>query len=54
MVRPGAQVASGDALLELHHRGGRGLETALALCQRAAAIGDEPPLRRQTVLDEVR
>jgi hypothetical protein len=26
----------------------------LALCQRAAAIGDEPPLRRQTVLDEVR
>jgi pyrimidine-nucleoside phosphorylase len=54
MVRPGEHVATGDALLELHHRAGRGLDTALALCQHAAAIGDEPPVGRQTVLDDLR
>jgi hypothetical protein len=38
----------------LHHRGGRNLETAVALCKEAIAIGDEPPPPRQKVLGEVR
>ena len=30
----------GRALLELHHRGGRNLEAALALCREAISIGE--------------
>jgi pyrimidine-nucleoside phosphorylase len=53
-VKPGERVNVGDALLELHHRGGRNLEAALALCDEAIAIGEEPPMAHQMVLDEVR
>jgi pyrimidine-nucleoside phosphorylase len=53
-VRPGDAVRSGQPLLELHHRGGRGVGAALALCQEAVEIGDAPPPRRNTVLGEVR
>ena len=51
---PGDSVKAGDTLLELHHRGGRNLEAALALCREAISIGDEPPAPRQKVLGEVR
>jgi pyrimidine-nucleoside phosphorylase len=54
MTSPGDAVRAGDPLLELHHRGGRNLEAALALCKEAIAIGDEPPVPRQKVLGEVR
>jgi pyrimidine-nucleoside phosphorylase len=53
-AKPGDQVNAGNTLLELHHRGGRNVEPALALCDEAIAIGDEPPPARQKVLDEVR
>ena len=53
-TKPGNAVKAGDVLLELHHRGGRNLEAALALCREAISIGDEPPAPRQKVLGEVR
>ena len=53
-TKPGDAVKAGDALLELHHRGGRNLEAALALCRDAISIGDEPPVPRQKMLGEVR
>jgi thymidine phosphorylase len=53
-AKPGDAVKTGDPLLELHHRGGRNVEAALALCREALSIGDEPPAARQKVLDEVR
>ena len=45
---------AGQPLLELHHRDGRGLEAAVALCREAIAIGDAPPPPRPTILGEVR
>jgi pyrimidine-nucleoside phosphorylase len=53
-AKPGDAVTSGQALLELHHRGGRGVEAALALCREAITIGDAPPPRRATILGDVR
>jgi thymidine phosphorylase len=53
-TRPGDSVCEGDTLLELHHRGGRNVDAAMALCREAISIGDEPPVPRQTVLGEVR
>jgi pyrimidine-nucleoside phosphorylase len=53
-AKPGDIVRAGDTLLDLHHRGGRNLEAALALCDEAIVIGDEPPPTRQKVLGEVR
>ena len=53
-IRVGDRVTSGHPLLELHHRGGRGVEAAMALCREAVAIGDAPPPRRPTILDSVR
>jgi pyrimidine-nucleoside phosphorylase len=53
-ARLGDAVKEGDALMELHHRDGRGLDAARAFCRRAVRIGDEPPARRATVLGEVR
>ncbi len=53
-AKPGDAVWAGDPLVELHHRGGRNLETAVALCKEAISIGDEPPALRQKVLGEVR
>jgi pyrimidine-nucleoside phosphorylase/thymidine phosphorylase len=50
----GAPVRAGDVVLELHHRDGRGLDAALALCADAVGIADVPPARRGPVLGEVR
>jgi pyrimidine-nucleoside phosphorylase len=52
--KPGERVAAGQALLELHHRGGRGVDAAMALCREAVAIGDAPPPARPTILGDVR
>ncbi|HLG54607.1 MAG TPA: thymidine phosphorylase [Vicinamibacterales bacterium] len=54
LARPGDAVTAGQPLLELHHRDGRGVEAAMALCREAIAIGDEPPPLRKTVLGAVR
>jgi pyrimidine-nucleoside phosphorylase len=50
----GHRVVAGQSLLELHHRGGRGVEAAMALCREAITIGDAPPPSRPTILDDVR
>ena len=54
LARPGDRITAGQPLLELHHRGGRGVEAALALCQEAFVIGDAPPPRRDIILGDVR
>jgi len=53
-VGVGDEVRSGELLAELHHRGGRGIGEAIALCSRAIAIADEPPPRREHVIDHIR
>jgi pyrimidine-nucleoside phosphorylase len=50
----GERVTAGQSLLELHHRGGRGVEAAMALCGEAIVIGDSPPPARPAILDDVR
>ena len=54
LVKGGEAVTAGQPLLELHHRDGRGLDEALALCGDAILIGDQPPAPRGIILDEVR
>jgi pyrimidine-nucleoside phosphorylase len=54
LARPGDAVTKGQPLLELHHRRGRGVESALDLCRAAVCIEDEPPPHRDMVLGEVR
>jgi pyrimidine-nucleoside phosphorylase len=54
LARPGDTVTAGQPLLELHHRGGRGVEAALALCQEAFVIADAPAALRDTILGHVR
>jgi pyrimidine-nucleoside phosphorylase/thymidine phosphorylase len=54
LVKPGMRVERGDAIVEIHHRDGRGVEAALALCAEAVTIGDEAVAPRPTILGEVR
>jgi thymidine phosphorylase len=53
-VERGAVVSKGQPLLELHHRDGRGLDQALALCRVAVTIDDTAPAARSTLVGEVR
>jgi pyrimidine-nucleoside phosphorylase len=54
LAKPGDRITTGQPLLELHHRGGRGVEAAMALCGEASVIGDAPPALRDTILGDVR
>ncbi len=54
LAKPGDEVREGQPLLELHHRGGRGVDAALRMCHDAVAIVDAPPPARQEVIGEVR
>ena len=49
----GTRVKKGDPILEVHHRGGRGLAEARALLERAIEIGDRPAASRPLVLDRI-
>jgi len=49
----GSQVKAGDAILRVHHRGGRGLSDALPLLTDAVAIADEPLTPRSIVVERV-
>ena len=53
-AKPGEHVRSGQPLLELHHRGGRGLDAALELSAGAVVIADEAPPARDKILAHVR
>lgn len=50
----GDRVRVGEAVLELHHRGGRGLPEAVRCCGEALVIGDTRPASHPMVLDEIR
>jgi pyrimidine-nucleoside phosphorylase len=54
LARPGTRVDRGQPIVEIHHRDGRGVDAALALCSEAVTIGDEAPPRRSVVLGDVR
>lgn len=54
LARPGATVARGEPLAELHHRDGVGLDTARALAASAFVIGDEAPDPSPLILGHVR
>ena len=54
LARPGDEVREGQPLLEFHHRDGRGLDAAVALCRAAVTVGDAPPAPPAKVLAEVR
>jgi pyrimidine-nucleoside phosphorylase len=54
LARPGARVERGQPLIEIHHRDGRGVNAALALCSDAIVIGDEAPPTRPVILGDVR
>jgi thymidine phosphorylase len=54
LAKPGERVAAGQPLLLLHHRDGRGLDDALALCRDAFEIGEAAPPARPKILGEVR
>ena len=49
----GTRVKSGDPVVEIHHRGGRGLADARRLLESAIEIGDAPAAARPLVLDRI-
>ena len=49
----GTQLRAGDAVLMVHHRGGRGLADARALLQSAVAVGAAAPAPRPVVVDRI-
>ncbi len=50
---PGARVASGEPVLVVHHRAGRGLAEALTLVTAAIRIADTPPAPSPTVVMDI-
>jgi pyrimidine-nucleoside phosphorylase len=54
LVPRGAMVARDEAIFLVRHRGGRGLEDAVALLDEAVTIGSGPCGEEPLVLDEVR
>jgi pyrimidine-nucleoside phosphorylase len=53
LAAPGIEVRSGDAVLQIRHRGGRGLEVARTLLRQAVQIGDVAPATQPIVVDRV-
>jgi thymidine phosphorylase len=54
LVPRGAMVARDEAIFLVRHRGGRGLEDAVALLDESVTIGSGPCGEEPLVLDEVR
>jgi pyrimidine-nucleoside phosphorylase len=50
---PGTAVQGGDAVFEIRHRNGRGLETATALLRQAIRMSDEAPAPRALIVDRI-
>ena len=53
VAAPGIEVRSGDAVLQIRHRGGRGLEVARTLLRQAVQIGEVAPATQPIVVDRV-
>jgi pyrimidine-nucleoside phosphorylase len=53
-AHPGDRVTAGETVLELHHRGGRGLQAALDLCASALVVADAAPASGPLVREVVR
>ena len=49
----GTTVTPGDAVIVIHHRGGRGLAEARRLLEAAITIGDALPSRRPLILERI-
>ena len=49
----GSRVARGEAIVEIHHRAGRGLAEARRLLEDAIVIADAPLLARPLVLERI-
>lgn len=54
LAKPGDRVTTGEPILVLHHRHGRGVEEAKALCRNAFELSDAAPAPRPKILGEVR
>ena len=54
LAKPGMRVERGEPLLEIHHRDGRGVNAALALCSDAVTIEDDAQPPRPVILGDVR
>jgi pyrimidine-nucleoside phosphorylase len=52
-AKPGALLAAGDPIFEVHFREPAKLDAALVLATRAITIGDEPPVLRAIIVGEV-
>jgi pyrimidine-nucleoside phosphorylase len=53
-AKPGDELRTGDAVLELHYRDRRRLDAALSLATPAITIGDERPPAARLIVGEVR
>ncbi len=53
IASPGSAVGEGEPVFVVHHRGGRGLDHALPLLDRAIIIDDRAPARAPLVLERV-
>jgi thymidine phosphorylase len=53
LAPPGTEVREGEAVLIVHHRGGRGLDEALPRLTAAIDVADAPPGPRPLVLERV-
>jgi pyrimidine-nucleoside phosphorylase len=53
LTPPGSRVRAGEAVIEIHHRGGRGLAEARELLAGAVEIAESVPPRRPLILDRV-
>jgi pyrimidine-nucleoside phosphorylase len=54
LAKPGMRVERGEPLVEIHHRDGRGVNAALALCSDAVTIEDDAQPPRPVILGDVR
>jgi pyrimidine-nucleoside phosphorylase len=52
-VSPGSHVRAGEPVIEIHHRGGRGLEEARRLLAEAIEIADAAAPSRSLILDRI-
>jgi pyrimidine-nucleoside phosphorylase len=53
LLTPGMPVREGDPVLEIQHRGGRGLDAALLLLRDAIGIADAPPAERPLIVETI-